>query len=230
MPALLLENKVCLQDKSRQSLTPNFERLVGKNGWQNLHPAIRRRFGDHAHKVIYNGNIHIHANPIGKIFAALLLPFGKPLPCIKDAYLQAKVDVFPDANGGIVWRRDFLRPNKNPLRVESVKQMGADGHLLECVRKGLLGSIGMALDVFEKEGSLCFKSRNYFLKIGAIQIPISHIFTPGHALIEHIDCAALGEGYFRFRLTMRHKWFGETICQDGVFIDPVGSRELDSRE
>lgn len=205
--------------------TPDFKALIGDKGWARLHPAIRRRFSDHTTNVVYKGDIDIHANFVGKVFAALLMPFGGPLPFVRNAHMMAKVDVFPNPHGGVVWRRQFLRPNKPPLQVESVKQMHTDGNLLECVKAGPFGGIAMILDVYEHEHSLCFKSLGYFLKLGPFKIPISHIFTPGHTLVEHIDEAALGGGCFRFRLTMRHKWFGKTVCQDGVFVDPFGSEE-----
>jgi len=120
----------------------------------------------------------------------------------------------------MVWRRDFLRADgKTPVRVESVKQLGADGGLLECVRKGPLGGIGMGLRVYEKNGALNFSSQHYFIAWGRIKLPVPTWLTPGKTLVEHID---EGAGNFRFRLTMTHPLFGKTVHQEGIFSDPYG--------
>lgn len=202
-----------------QSCAPDFATLVGPHGWARLHPAIRRRFADHDLTVTYPGDMQVKASWFGAVFAFFLLPFGRPLPLAKTKTYDAQVDVFPEHTGGVVWRRDFLRNQKGPIRIESVKQLGADGGLLECIRRGPLGGIGMGLKVFERDGALCFQSHHYFLQWGKLRLPMPLFLTPGQTLVEHID---LGGGDFRFRLTMTHPWFGESINQDGVFTDPHG--------
>ncbi len=200
---------------------PNFETLVGERGWTQLCPAIRRRFSDHNLRVTYEGEMDVRSNFIGTIFAALLTPFGRPLPFVPADSYPASVKVSPDTKtNGVIWRRDFMRPgSKTPIRVESVKQLGADGNLLECVRKGPLGGIGMGLRVYEQGGALNFSSQHYFISWGRIKLPVPTWLTPGETLVEHID---EGAGNFRFRLTMTHPWFGNTVHQEGVFFDPHG--------
>jgi Domain of unknown function (DUF4166) len=197
--------------------TPDFERLAGQDGWANLHPAIRRRFSNHDLRVSYPGELSVQASLFGLVFAWLLLPFGNPLPLTRTCIFNAEVNVFPDKDGGVVWQRNFLRPNNSPLRIESVKQLGINGNLMECVRPGLFGGIGMNLKVCERNGALNFISQNYFMRWGKLHLPVPVWLTPGHTLVEHIDEA---DGKFRFRLTMTHPWFGQTIYQDGVFHDP----------
>jgi hypothetical protein len=221
MPIVLTTPTKQKMAPTRASAAPDFEKLVGRQGWANLHPAIRRRFQNHNLVVQYPGQLHVSANWVGKLFAVLLLPLGRPLPLTKNRNFDARVDVFPENNGGVVWRRDFLRPAKTPLRVESVKQLGPDGNLLECVRRGPLGGIGMGLKVFERNHGLCFQSHNYFIRWGRLRLPVPLTLTPGQTLVEHID---KGGGDFRFRLTMTHPWFGKTVAQDGIFKDPHGGR------
>ena len=172
-------------------------------------------------RVTYDGDMKVRASFVGNIFAALLTPFGRPLPFVPAGTYPASVKVSPDTKtGGVIWRRDFMRPgSKAPVRVESVKQLGADGNLLECVRKGPLGGIGMGLRVYEEAGALNFASQHYFISWGALKLAVPIWLTPGKTLVEHID---EGGGNFRFRLTMVHPWFGKTVHQEGVFADPHG--------
>lgn len=212
------------QSVSNKNTPPDFKKLLGESAWHKLHPAVQRRFADHSLRTTYSGALNINANIFGFIFAILLSPFGHPLPLYRRAKFDARVDVFPSPCGGVIWRREFLRPDKASLRVESVKQLSPKGHLLESVKSGPFGGIGMDLELYEHEGSLCFASTGYFFKIAKLHIPIPKWLTPGRTCVEHIDTQHLhGEGSFRFRMTMTHKWFGQTISQDGIFVDPYGS-------
>ncbi len=201
--------------------SPNYETLTVKDGWAQLHPAIRRRFSNHDLQVTYPGELSVQSSLFGLVFAWLLQPFGNPLPLTRTRIFKAEVKVFPDNGGGVVWQRNFLRANNAPLRIESVKQLGTDGNLMECIRPGLLGGIGMGLSVYEENGALNFTSQNYFINWGKLRLPIPLWLTPGRTLVEHID---EGKGKFRFCLTMTHPWFGRTIHQDGVFNDPFGEK------
>ncbi len=210
---------------------PNFEELTGKQGWARLHPAIRRRFSDHDLRITYPGELTVSASLFGLVFAWLLQPFGNPLPLTKGRVFKAEVKVRPEGGGlgnGVIWQRNFLRANQTPhakdLRIESVKQLGTDGNLMECIRPGKLGGIGMGLRVYEENGALNFASKNYFIRWGKVRLPVPLALTPGRTLVEHIDEGHIDgqNGKFRFRLTMTHPWFGRTILQDGVFTDPQG--------
>ncbi len=204
---------------------PDFKALAGAEDWSRLQPAIRRRFSDHSLRTTYPGELSAQTSRLGFLFAVLLYPFGKPLPVVRNRSFAAKVKVYPDADGGIVWQRNFLRQDKSSLRIESVKQLGADGNLMECIRPGLLGGIGMGLRVYEKNGGLNFASTYYFVTWdfaawGKVRLSVPLWLTPGRTLVEHMGA---GSAKFRFRLTMTHPWFGQTVCQDGVFYDPGGT-------
>jgi len=208
--------------------SPDFETLTGKNGWTRLHPDVRRRFSDHDLRVTYPGELSVQASLFGLAFAWLLQPFGNPLPLARTRIFKAEVKVRPARNGGVVWQRNFLRGDDTSMRIESVKQLGTDGTLMECVRPGLLGGIGMGLAVYEENGALNFASKNYFIRWGKIRVPVPLWLTPGRTLVEHINEGHLeGEAVkFRFRLTMTHPLFGRTIFQDGLFTDPFGADDL----
>lgn len=205
--------------KPAKNAAPDFKTMLGTQAWSRLHPAVQRRFSNHNLRVCYPGEMTVRDTFIGKFFALLTLPFGRPLPIAKLRHYKARVEVFPDTSGGVVWRRDFLRADKTPLRIESVKQLGVDGNLLECVRSGPLGAVGMGLKIYEDMGGLCFESLYYFLALGRLRIPMPNFLTPGTTLVRHDD---EGGGKFRFSLTMTHKYFGVTIHQEGLFEDPFG--------
>jgi hypothetical protein len=75
----------------------------------------------------------------------------------------------------------------------------------------------MLLDVSADQGSLVFRSRKFFWRLGPISVPLPLPMTPGVAEVRHTD---LGQGRFRFTLSFDHPWFGRTVFQDGVFHDP----------
>lgn len=211
-----------LSQTTHISASPDFERLCGKDGWARLHPDIQRRFSNHDLRVTYPGELAVQSSFFGLVFAWLLQPFGNPLPLTRTRIFKAEVKVKPEPQngskvGGVIWQRNFLRPDNSPLRIESVKQLGDDGNLMECIRPGLLGGIGMGLKVYEKNSALNFASTHYFVVWGKLRLPVPLWLTPGRTLVEHID---EGAGNFRFRLTMTHPLFGRTIYQDGVFNDP----------
>ena len=163
-----------LEQSLQERPAPDFAKLMGAQSWANLHPAIRRRFSNHKLRVRYLSDMHIHSNFIGTIFAILTAPFGCPFPWVKSGEYPAHVDVYPDTKtNGVVWRRTFHRKySKKPIQIDSIKRLAANGRLIECVRCGVFGGIGMELALFEKGGTLCFASRGYFLRWGRVHIPI----------------------------------------------------------
>jgi hypothetical protein len=97
--------------------------------------------------------------------------------------------------------------------VRSIKRPSEDGRLLECCAGGWT----MLLDVSADQGSLVFRSRRFFWRMGGVSIALPMWLTPGVAEVRHTD---LGGGRFRFTLTFDHPWAGRTVFQDGVFEDP----------
>lgn len=208
----------------------DIERLVGAVGWARLAPAIRRRFarGHAATPVLYVGRMAFRRSAVGLAFALAGLALRGPLPLRRAEDCPVTVAVSGDGRGGVVWERCVRFPGASAGRcIQSTKRMGPEGTLLECVRGGL----GMVLDVYEEEGALVFASRRYFLAVGGVRLPLPRLIDPGRCVVTHSEVtdgdgdSSQAGGRFRFTLEMRHRLWGRTFFQTGVFVDPVSDPE-----
>ena len=183
--------------------------LVGAAGWARLPAAVRRRFGSHAAPVTYRGRMDLRCSRLGRLLAWAAWPLRGPLVPHCATGLPVEVRVFADGQGGVVWSRSL-----GSRTVQSVKRAHRESGVLERTRCGL----AMALDVFEHEGALVFQSRQYLWCLGPLQLHLPDWLSPGRCRVEHRD---LGNGRFRFTLTMTHARWGLTFEQTGEFDDPV---------
>jgi hypothetical protein len=193
----------------------DFEALLGPAAWARLAPPIRRRFAAHpAGAVItYPGRMQVQASLAGRLLAQLCRLIGTPLAPWTGEDVRVEVSVRLE-DGALVWDRLYRFAGRAPVLVSSRKLADGDG-VLEMVR----GGVGMALSVREADGALHFDSRGYVVVVGPLRLRLPDLFTPGAAHVVHQD---LGGGRFRFALTFRHPWLGETFHQDGVFDDAAG--------
>jgi hypothetical protein len=186
-------------------------RILGARAWMSLPAAVRARF-TRVTPALYRGSTDTRLSLLGRLFAWSLFPFGAPLPVIageSDALVKVSVK-----DGGMSWTRIYRGPLGLAFQVRSIKRPSEDGRLLECCAGGWT----MLLDLSADRGSLVFRSRRFFWRLGAVSLPLPVWMTPGIAEVRHTD---LGEGRFRFTLTFDHPWFGRTIFQDGTFADPM---------
>ena len=72
----------------------------------------------------------------------------------------------------------------------------------------------MRLRLSVRDGDLHFDSDGYYLGWLGFRIWLPNWFLPGHTRVTHRD---LGNGRFRFTLSIHHDWLGELFYQDGVF-------------
>src|SRR5690348_12124645 len=158
---------------------PNFRALVGESAWAALPPAVRARFDAAAHhqRRAYPGTMTLRLGRLGWMFAQGCRLLGTPIAPFAGVDVPAVVDVRPDAEGAIVWKRVYARPGRKPLAIASRKLAAPDGSLLEVTRGGL----GMRLDLTVEDGALVFRSTAYVWRIGPWLIPIPAALTPGRA-------------------------------------------------
>jgi hypothetical protein len=185
-------------------------RILGARAWASLPEAVRARFS-RIEPTRYAGRTQTRLTWVGRAFAWALLPFGSPLPLFA-GQAQASVSVGAQ-HGGMAWMREYRGPLGFRFQVRSTKRLSEDGRLFECCAGGWT----MLLDVSADQGSLVFRSRRFFWRMGGVSIALPVWITPGIAEVRHTD---LGNGLFRFTLTFDHPWFGRTVFQDGVFEDP----------
>lgn len=185
--------------------------LLGASAWSRLPPAVQRRFAIGHAEACYVGTMDLDCSAVGKVLALLSRLLSSPLTGVRRKGVSCQVRVHGNGRGGVVWERRFaLRGHEAVVR--STKELGPDGGLFERTDGGL----GMALEVFEHEGSLVFESRRYVLVLGRVRLPVPGWLTPGTCRVTHTD---LGAGRFRFTLQMTHPVWGRTFHQTGVFAD-----------
>jgi hypothetical protein len=193
----------------------DFARLVGREGWARLPEAIRRRFVQHPSAgvpLLYEGTMHaVACSWLGFLLAQFCRLIGTPVAPWPGRDVPVTIALTADAaSGGIAWERLYRYRGHGPLLVRSVKQLAADGRLLECVG----GGFGMRLAVFEAAGALNFRSLSYFWRGLGLTLTLPALLSPGIAHVVHQE---LGRGRFRFVMTIRHALFGTLFHQDGIF-------------
>ena len=205
---------------SRRSTAPvhralDLPTLVGSAGWSRLPLAVQLRFSLAHADVTYEGHMDLRCSVVGHVYAALARVLGGPLTHLNTNAMPTTVRVSDNGYGGVLWERCFHTGTQGQDRiVRSTKEIGADGGLLERT----VGGLSMALDVFEEAGALVFQSWRFWWVWEGLRLPVPALLTPGTCRVAHTD---LGEGLFRFTLSMVHPLWGETFHQTGVFADPT---------
>lgn len=192
----------------------DFEQLVGREGWWRLAPDIRQRFSEKptaAQPIHYEGVMaQVGGNWVGAVLAQVCRLIGTPFAPWRACSVPVAITLRHDAAGGVVWQREYRYAGSAPVLVQSTKRIAADGALTECIGYG----IGMRLAVFEANAALHFLSLRYFWRIAGREFTLPALLTPGTVHVVHAD---LGQGRFRFGMTIYHRWFGLLFEQDGVF-------------
>lgn len=203
--------------RPKQAYDSRFRRLIGREEWDAMRPAICRRFSKRLQGTavaIYAGQIvETRLNLAGWLLSQVCRLIGAPLPFCRDVEVPAVVIVSEDPDsGGQRWTRVYHRRRGPPQVVNSAKTFAGPTGLEELVG----GGIGMALTVAAAQDRLVFASKHYFLKLGERRLHLPAAMCPGRTTVTHRD---LGEGRFAFDLEVVHPWFGVLVSQHAVFHD-----------
>jgi hypothetical protein len=196
---------------------PDFAALVGAAGWLRLAPDIRRRFAAvpaETRPIRYDGIMsRVECSPAGRLLAQFCRIVGTPFAPYRGHDVPVAITLrHAPQDGAILWEREYRYSGRPPVLVRSVKRSAPEGGLLECVGAGF----AMRLAVAEEGGALHFRCSRYVCRLGRWQIPLPALLSPGAAHVVHED---LGDGSFRFAMTIRHRVFGLLFEQEGVFRD-----------
>ena len=194
-----------------------FRRLIGREAWDALPPAVQQRFSKRLigeAVALYNGRVvRTEFSALGWLFAQALRLVGAPLPISRDSDLPAVVSVSEDRkSGGQIWSRLYGRNRGFPQVIHSAKRFAGPTGLEEYIGRG----IGMALKVEPMTDGLRFASDHYFLMVMGKRLRLPVWLEPGRTVVEHHD---LGHGCFIFSLMLRHPLFGRLIEQHALFRD-----------
>lgn len=205
-----MQAAISIRRGAEDAVLTTLQKVMGSD-WRRLHPSVRARFAREPAEdapIIYRGVMEtVHCSPAGWLFAQVTRLIGNPLAPDTGRNVPMIVTLSPRA-GGVAWQR--LYGFRKPFRVTSIKRTDAHGRLCEYVGLGF----GMRLDVLARDGALHFVSTRYFWELAGRQIPLPHWLSPGRTHVVHSD---LGGGYFRFTISMDHKWLGRTFYQTGCF-------------
>src|SRR5262245_16072068 len=140
-------------------------RILGARAWVTLPEKVRARFS-RLTPALYRGATETKLSIMGRLFAWGLFPFGAPIPVLTgraDALVKVSVK-----DGGMSWTRAYRGPFGLTFEVRSIKRPSQDGRLLECCAGGWT----MLLDLSVDDGTLVFRSCDFFWRAGTVSLPI----------------------------------------------------------
>lgn len=196
-----------------------FRKLVPRERWDALPPAVRKRFSKRVTggaTSIYAGRVtHFRISRFGKFLAHALRLMGAPLPLFDHLHVPTVVTVTEDVmTGGQIWTRAYANRSGFPQVIHSAKRFSGPTGLEEHVGCG----ISMLLQVEADGRGLTFRSSGYQLKLGWLRLPLPRLLSPGHVTVTHRETQ--GER-FMFEMTLHHPLFGELIHQAAEYRDVV---------
>lgn len=196
-----------------------FKKSLGPE-WQKLHPDIRKRFRANPspdQPLRYAGMLtELRCSIAGKLLGYLTRPMiGGALIPFNDADFPVDIEVYSEPGSDAIFKRRVYHLNgRRSIEFTSYMREGDRGEVLEYVGMGL----GMKLLLSVRDANLHFASDGYFWEFMGHRIPLPGLLTPGKTHLVHRN---EGPAQFSISIEIRHRWFGTTFTQAGVFTEVI---------
>ncbi len=196
-----------------------FRALLGKEEWEVLPPAVRKRFSKKLSAgatAVYAGEVRqFRISRLGRVLSHALRIIGAPLPHFDHVNVPTVVTVTEDVKtGGQIWTRTYANRRGFPQVIHSAKRFSGPTGLEEHVGFG----VSMLLKVSASDRGITFRSTGYQVKVGPLRLPLPGFLSPGSVTVTHM---ATGSNRFNFEMTLHHPWAGELIHQSAEYGDVV---------
>ena len=183
--------------------------------WQFLHPDIRARFtlAPGATQQSFTGTMdEINRSAIGWAIARLIA-FMHILPSVRARDVPFEFNLSPAASllpaAGWVKQR-LYHFNNGRFEFRSVMRIANNGELIEQFPYGL----GMKIKLAAGDDTLHFLDDGYFLRIGALRLPLPRWLTVGRFVLTHKN---IDRDHFTVEINLEHPLLGRLFHQHGRF-------------
>jgi len=179
--------------------------------WEYLHPDIRSRFTLGAGETCqtFTGTMgEVNRSALGWLIAKLIA-FVRILPATRARNVPFEFNLTPAQGAGWIKER-LYRFQEGCFQFRSVMSIAANGDLVEQFPYGL----GMKIKLGAEDDKLYFRDNGYFLRIGALKLPLPHWLTVGRFTLTHKN---IDHENFTVEISIDHPLFGRLFYQYGAF-------------
>jgi len=182
--------------------------------WLELHPDIRARFtlAPGATRQSFAGTMNqIDRSAIGWLIARLIA-FVRVLPTARARDVPFEFNLSPAPGAGWIKQR-LYHFSDGRFEFRSVMSLTPNGELIEQFPYGLGMKIKLGAEGNHGD-TLYFRDDGYFLRIGALRIPLPRWFGVGRFTLMHQN---IDRENFIVAISIDHPLFGQLFYQRGAF-------------
>ena len=183
---------------------------LGSEAWEQLEPAIARRFSPRisgSRALCFRGSMQwVYCSPIGRMIASLLKNFHVlPKNCARHQPFDFTIS---QKNGVIQKQRRYGLGQEDCFTFTSLFYDNPQLH------EEFAGGLGMYLGLAVKRGSLLFRDRAYFFRIGRWRMSLPRWLTVGRFELLHKN---ISDKEFQIIIRVNHPLLGTLFYQRGEF-------------
>ncbi len=182
--------------------------------WQHLHPDIRARFtlAPGETRQSFSGTMsEINRSTVGWIIARLIA-FVRILPAVRAQDVPFEFNLTPAPGAGWIKER-LYHFHDGRFEFRSVMNIARNGELIEQFPYGLGMKIRLGAEGNNGD-TLTFRDDGYFLRLGALRLPLPRWLTVGRFTLAHQN---IDREHFTVTISLDHPLFGRLFYQHGSF-------------